>query len=92
LKTVADEIANLEQEIHQNVRRCRIKFIMRGKVIHTSPEYNSSNSWSKIIAYARSARGGAPAHLPIEAAAVRRSLLSVAGRTLMIIKATRWMR
>lgn len=70
LKTVADEIANLEQEIHQPVRRCRIKFIMRGKVIHTSPEYNSSNSWSKIIAYARSARGGAPAHLPIEAAAV----------------------
>jgi serine/threonine protein kinase len=52
------------------IRRCRIKFIMGGKVLHTSPEYNSGNSWSKIIAHARSKRGGAPADLPKEAAAV----------------------
>jgi hypothetical protein len=39
-------------------------------VIHISPEYNSGNTWSKIIAYARTARGGAPAFLPREAAAV----------------------
>ena len=52
------------------VRRCRIKFIVAGEVVHTSPEYNSGNTWSKIIAYARSKRGGAPAYLPTAATAV----------------------
>jgi hypothetical protein len=52
------------------VRRCRIKFTINGKVVHSSPDYNSGNNWSKIIAYARTKRGGAPAYLPEEAAAV----------------------
>jgi len=61
---------NTISTVTRPVRRCRIKFIMDGKVVHTSPEYNSGNTWSKIIAYARSKRGGAPAYLPKEAAAV----------------------
>lgn len=61
---------NIISTATQPVRRCRIQFIMDGKVVHTSPEYNSGNSWSKIIAHARSKRGGAPAYLPEEAAAV----------------------
>jgi len=78
---------NIVSTATQPVRRCRIQFIMDGKVVHTSPEYNSGNSWSKIIAHARSKRGGAPAYLPKEAAALcRRYLLRVAGWTLLTIE------
>ena len=61
---------NLISTARQPLRRCRVKFIMDGEVVHTSPEYKSGNSWSEIIAYARSKRGGAPADLPKETAAV----------------------
>lgn len=67
---VAEDVELTAVPNRQLVRRCRIKFIMDGKVVHTSPEYHSGNSWSKIVAYARSKRGGATAYLPKEAAAV----------------------
>lgn len=35
-------------------RQCRIKFMTGDNLIHVSPEYDSGNTWAKIIAYARS--------------------------------------
>src|ERR1041385_7006531 len=51
-------------------RVCRIRFVLNGQVVHTGPQYNSGNTWAKIIAFARSKRGGAPADLPRYAQAV----------------------
>jgi hypothetical protein len=51
-------------------RVCRIRFVLNGQGVHTGPQYNSGNTWAKIIAFARSKRGGAPANLPRYAQAV----------------------
>ncbi len=43
-----------------------MQFVIGSKVVHTSRAYNSGNIWRKIIAYARTRRGGAPPNLPTE--------------------------
>jgi hypothetical protein len=57
-------------------RQCRIKFMTGKNLVHISPEYRSGNTWAKIIAYARSKRGGAPANLPRAALAIPQEFTS----------------
>jgi hypothetical protein len=59
-------------------RDCRVQFMIGKKLVHISPEYKSCNTWDKIIAYARSKRGGAPANLPPAALAIPQ-VLTVSG-------------
>jgi hypothetical protein len=59
----------LSPKARSTTRTCRIEFKIEDRIVHTSPTYESANTWTKIIAYARSARGGAPADLPKEAVA-----------------------
>lgn len=57
-------------------RQCRVVFMLGQKPVHISPQYDSGNTWAKIIAYARSKRGGAPATLPPAAVATPQVLTS----------------
>jgi hypothetical protein len=57
-------------------RHCRVQFVVDKNVVHTSPEYNSGNTWANIIAYARRKRGGAPANLSRAATAIPQVLTS----------------
>jgi hypothetical protein len=52
------------------MRQCRVQFILDKNIVHTSPEYSSCDTWAKIIAYARSKRGGAPDNLPRQSVAI----------------------
>lgn len=51
-------------------RLCRVQFRQAQEVVHTSPQYDSGNTWAKIIAFARSKRGGAPPNLSRAAVAI----------------------
>jgi hypothetical protein len=57
-------------------RQCRVQFMIDNKLVHISPQYKSCNTWERIIAYARSKRGGAPANLPPAAVAIPQVLTS----------------
>jgi hypothetical protein len=63
-------------------RQCRIQFITGKRVLHTSPEYHSGNTWVNIIAHARRKRGGAPPNLP--RAAVARPQVFTSGRWINV--------
>lgn len=58
-------------------RQCRIKFMGGKDLVHISPEYDSGNTWAKIIACARSKRGGTPANLTPAAVPIPQVLTSV---------------
>jgi hypothetical protein len=64
-----NEARNAAPRVHRIVtailprRLCRVQFRIAQNVVHTSPQYDSGNTWANIIAFARTKRGGAPLNL-----------------------------
>lgn len=83
-----DAVRHSTPKGHRNVmatlpkRQCRIQFMIGKNSVHTSPQYNSGNTWANTITYARSKRGGAPADLP--RAAVAQPQVFTSGRWINV--------
>src|SRR5262245_23342565 len=67
-----ESITNRERIVNAILpkRVCRIRFTLDHQLIHVSPEYNSGNTWAKIIEFVRTKRGGCHSPLPKRAVAI----------------------